>query len=118
MTLVADDTWKARHSQHYLLSAMLDNPIVVRLTPGVSTGFCAMLASGLKARRSCCLDHDAHPGEQTLLRKAFHLLHLLQEMRGAGNVRFAGLRLDVELFHHPVLHQHRIALRAHAQAAG
>jgi hypothetical protein len=38
------------------------------------------------------------------------LLHLLQKMRGARQVGLAGVWLDVELFHHPVLDKHRIAL--------
>ena len=33
MALVADDTWERPPSQHYLLTAMLDNPTAVCLTP-------------------------------------------------------------------------------------
>src|ERR1700722_17603904 len=39
-------------------------------------------------------------------------------MRGARNVRVAWLRLDIELFHHPVLDKHRIAFGANPQAPG
>ena len=37
-------------------------------------------------------------------------------MRGARYIRFARLGLDVELFDHPVLDQHRVALGAYAEA--
>jgi hypothetical protein len=44
------------------------------------------------------------------VREQSPLLHLLQEMRCARQVGLAGVWLDVELFHHPVLDKHRIAL--------
>src|SRR5208337_1175793 len=62
--------------------------------------------------------HDASSTSGRPKAPAFRLLDLPQKMLGARNVRLARLRLDVELFHDTVDHEHRVALRAHAKASG
>src|SRR5580704_18132715 len=48
---------------------------------------------------------------------AMRLLDLLQHRVGVADLELAGL-LHVQRLHHPVVHQHRVALRAHPHPAG
>src|SRR6185295_19988326 len=77
---------------------------------------CARKRSSADCRLEGAVPHDASSRPDATQERSARTLQLLQHRLRVGDFELAG-RLDVDLLHHAIVHDHREALAARAHAA-